>query len=73
MDSKTFIIDLIDKQIDDVLQTFQYDCDFVKILKSHNHEIIVKFPVKLDNGGWSADYTISATGTRESFKSQYTK
>ena len=42
MDSKTFIIDLIDKQIDDVLQTFQYDCDFVKILKSHNHEIIVK-------------------------------
>jgi glutamate dehydrogenase (NAD(P)+) len=50
MDSKTFIIDLIDKQIDDVLQTFQYDENFVKILKAHNHEIIVKFPVKLDNG-----------------------
>ena len=40
----------VDKQIDDVLKTFHYNQDFVKILKAHNHEIIVKFPVKLDNG-----------------------
>lgn len=43
MDSKIFIIELIDKQIDDVLQTFNYNENFVKILKAHNHEIIVKF------------------------------
>lgn len=50
MNSKTYIIDLISSQIDDVLHTFQYDNDFIKILKAHNNEIIVKFPVKLDNG-----------------------
>ena len=50
MDSKTFIIDLIDKQMDAVLQTFRFDEDYIKILKAHNHEIIVKFPVKLDDG-----------------------
>ena len=50
MTSKTFIIELINNQVDDVLQTFNYDSDFIKILKSHNNEIIVKFPVKLDNG-----------------------
>lgn len=49
MDSKTFIIDLIDKQMNAVLETFQFDADFIKILKSHNNEIIVKFPIKLDN------------------------
>ena len=36
--------------MDDVLQTLNYDNNFVKILKAHNHEIIVKIPVKLDNG-----------------------
>jgi glutamate dehydrogenase (NAD(P)+) len=50
MDSKTFIIDLIDKQMNAVLETFCFDADFVKILKAHNHEIIVKFPVQLDDG-----------------------
>lgn len=50
MDSKTFIIDLIDKQMKAVLETFCFDADFIKILKGHNHEIIVKFPVILDNG-----------------------
>jgi len=50
MDSKTFIIDLIDKQMNAVLETFCFDSDFVKILKAHNHEIIVKFPVQLDDG-----------------------
>lgn len=50
MDSKTFIIDLIDKQMNAVLETFCFDSDFIKILKAHNHEIIVKFPVKLDDG-----------------------
>ncbi len=50
MDSKTFIIDLIDKQMNTVLETFCFDADFIKILKSHNHEIIVKFPVILDDG-----------------------
>ena len=50
MDSKTFIIDLIDKQMNAVLETFCFDADFIKILKAHNHEIIVKFPVILDDG-----------------------
>jgi glutamate dehydrogenase/leucine dehydrogenase len=50
MDSKTFIIDLIDKQMNAVLETFCFDADFIQILKAHNHEIIVKFPVKLDDG-----------------------
>ncbi len=50
MDSKTVIIDLITSQVDDVLNTFDYDKDFIKILKAHNNEIIVKFPIKLDNG-----------------------
>lgn len=50
MDSKTFIIDLIDKQMNAVLETFCFDADFIKILKAHNHEIIVKFAVILDNG-----------------------
>ena len=50
MDSKTFIIDLIDKQMNAVLETFRFDTDFIKILKAHNHEIIVKFPVILDDG-----------------------
>jgi len=50
MNSKTYIIDLITNQIDNVISTFQYDDDFIKILKAHNNEIIVKFPVKLDNG-----------------------
>lgn len=50
MTSKTFIIELIDKQINDVLQIFQYNEDFVKILKVFNHEIIVNLPIKLDNG-----------------------
>jgi len=36
MDSKTFIIDFIDKQIDDVLQTFKYKEDFVKIKRDTN-------------------------------------
>jgi len=36
MDSKTFIIDLIDKQIDDVLQIFKYKEDFVKIKRDTN-------------------------------------
>jgi len=50
MNSKTYIIDLITSQIDNVLHTFQYDSDFIKILKAHDNELIVKFPVKLDNG-----------------------
>ena len=50
MDSKTFIIDLIDKQMNAVLETFCFDADFIKILKAHNHEIIIKFPVILDDG-----------------------
>ena len=50
MNSKTYIIDLISSQIDDVLHTFHYDPDFIKILKAHNNELIIKFPVKLDNG-----------------------
>ena len=50
MDSKTFIIDLIDKQMNSVLETFCFDSDFIKILKAHNHEIIEKLPVKLDDG-----------------------
>jgi len=49
MTSKTLIINLITNQIDDVLHTFQYNHDFINILKAHNNEIIVKFPVKLDN------------------------
>jgi len=50
MNSKNYIIDLISNQIDNVLDTFKYDPDFIKILKAHNNEIIVKYPVKLDNG-----------------------
>ena len=50
MDSKTYIIDLISSQVDDVLNYFKYDDDFIRILKAHNNEIIVKYPVKLENG-----------------------
>lgn len=50
MDSKTFIIDLIDKQMNAVLETFCFDADFIQILKAHNYEIIVKFPIILDDG-----------------------
>ena len=40
---------LFHSQLETVLTTFNYDDIFLKCLKMHNKEIIVNFPVELDN------------------------
>ena len=47
---KNTIIDLFSGQLDKVFQMYEFDTTFINILKMHDNEIIVKFPVKLSNG-----------------------
>ena len=47
---KNTIIELFSGQLDKVFQMYEYDSSFINILKMHDNEIIVKFPVKLSNG-----------------------
>ena len=43
------ILELFQKQLTSVFNCFQYEEDFLTFLQSHNKEIIVNFPVRLDN------------------------
>ena len=44
------IIKLFDKQLNSAVDLFHYDDSFINVLKMHDNEIIVNFPVKLDDG-----------------------
>jgi len=46
---KSEISELFHSQLETVFKTFNYDADFLKCLNVHNKEIIVNFPVLLDN------------------------
>ena len=46
---KSEISELFHSQLETVLKTFNYDAAFLKCLNVHNKEIIVNFPVVLDN------------------------
>lgn len=48
--SKNLIIELFDKQLESAVTLFKYDETFIRVLKVHDNEIIVNFPVKLDDG-----------------------
>jgi glutamate dehydrogenase (NAD(P)+) len=48
--SKDKIIKLFDKQLESVVTRFKYDETFIRVLKVHDNEIIINFPVKMDDG-----------------------
>ncbi len=48
--SKSKVIQLFENQLDDVIKSFNFDDDFIQTIKSHDHEIMVNFPVKLESG-----------------------
>jgi len=50
MTSKDRIIKLFDTQLDSAVTRFKYDETFIRVLKVHDNEIIVNFPVKMDDG-----------------------
>jgi glutamate dehydrogenase (NAD(P)+) len=50
MASKNRIINLFDTQLDSAVTRFKYDETFIRVLKMHDNEIIVSFPVKMDDG-----------------------
>ena len=50
MTSKDRIIKLFDTQLNSAVTRFKYDETFIRVLKVHDNEIIVNFPVKMDDG-----------------------
>lgn len=50
MDNKTYIKEMCEKQLDGVFNSGLYDQDLKLILSNPKHEIIVNFPVRLQNG-----------------------
>lgn len=48
--SKDNIIKLFDSQLDSAVRRYKYDETFIRVLKVHDNEIIINFPVKLDDG-----------------------
>lgn len=48
--SKELIIKLFDQQLESAVSRFKYDETFIQVLKVHDNEIIVNFPVKMDDG-----------------------
>ena len=46
---KSEITELFHSQLETIFRTFNYDATFLKCLNVHNKEIIVNFPVVLDN------------------------
>jgi glutamate dehydrogenase/leucine dehydrogenase len=47
---KSEVISLFENQLENVITNFQFNPDFINVLKSHNSEITVQFPVKLSSG-----------------------
>jgi glutamate dehydrogenase (NAD(P)+) len=47
---KELIIQLFDQQLESAVSLFKYDETFIRVLKVHDNEIIVNFPVKMDDG-----------------------
>lgn len=50
MSNQDRIIKLFDRQLNSAVERFHYDETFIKVLKMHDSEIIVNFPVKMDDG-----------------------
>lgn len=48
--SNNNIITLFDAQLDSAVTRFKYDETFIRVLKVHDNEIIVNFPVRMDDG-----------------------